>query len=130
MCKLVTVIHPNESLLENKVIKRLSERRAGKKDTVVIVNYGEGSVVMCLDKYDIIDYQGEINKLKELKYNSVFAHLYISKISTHKSLLEVSDLIVLSSLNPVVNLNDFNLSGFGFENRNLIEKTTIVFQER
>jgi len=130
MCKLVTVIHPKESLFENKVIKRLSERRAEKNDTVAIVNYGEGSVVMNLEKYDIIDYQGEIDKLKELKYNSVFAHLPISKIGAYKSLLAVSDLIVLSSLSPVVNLNDFNLNGFDFKSKKIIERTTIVFQEK
>ncbi len=127
MCKLVTVVHQNKSLLENKVIKMLSLRQANKNDKVAIVNYGEGSIEMKLDKYDIIDYQGKIKNLKKLNYNSVFAHLPISNIAMFIELINISDLIVLTSQNIVMSLNDF--SDINFKNESVLEKTTVIFQQ-
>ena len=129
MCRLVTVIHQKKSLLENKVIMKLSERRADNNDKVAIINYGEGSIKMQLEKFDILDYYGKVNELKKLSYNSIFAHLPISNMKKYSQLLVESDLVILSSNNLIMNLNEFMRNGFSFEDKNLIEKTTVLFQK-
>lgn len=128
MCRIVTVIHQNDSVLENMIIKRLSKRRAENNDRVAIINYGDDKIESSLKYFDIIGYKGKTSELRNLDYNSVFIHLPMFKIEKHIELLHETDLIVLSSINSVVSLSDFQLASSIFNKSELFNKTTLIFE--
>ena len=128
MCRIVTVIHQKDSVLENMIIKRLSKRRTENKDKVVIVNYGDDKIESSLRHFDIIGYKGKTSDLRNLDYNSAFIDLPMSKIDNHMELLYETDLIILSSINSVVSLSDFRLASAIFNKPELFDKTTLIFE--
>ena len=128
MNRIVTILHQRDSILDNKTIRVLSNRRVDKNDTVLMINMGSGRIEASLNGCDIVSNPKNIFDISKLPFNSVFIHLPYNKLSNNIGLIKKSDLIVLTSLNKVMNISEFDCLEKVFEEKRLFKKTTIVFE--